>query len=52
MPIVIEYYHENLENQMKKGFLKAVGKVDEINIHLLFKPRGDLIDKYYYTVML
>lgn len=34
---------------MKKGFTEAVGKVDGIDIVLLYKPGGDLVGKHYFT---
>lgn len=34
---------------MRKRFTGAIGKVDDIDIVLLYKPESNLIDKYYYT---
>lgn len=34
---------------MRKGFTGAIGKVDSINIVLLYKVGGDLVGKYYYN---
>ncbi len=34
---------------MRKDFTGAIGKVDSIDIVLLYKPGGDLIGEHYYT---
>lgn len=40
---------ESLENQIRKGFIGVIGKVDGTDIVLLYKPGGDSIGKHYYT---
>lgn len=47
--ISLEHHFKSFENQMRKGFTGAIGKADCTDISLLYKPRDDLIDKYYYT---
>lgn len=49
LPTFSERCLRSLENQTRKRFTGAIGKVDDIDIVLLYKPGSDLIGKYYYT---
>ena len=40
---------ESLQNQEQAGFLGAVGKVDETDIVLHYKPGGKLLGEHYFN---
>lgn len=41
--------HESLLNDKQKGFIGAVGKVDNTDIILKFKPRGHFKGELFFT---